>query len=317
MNGLVFFLTIVDDCTRFTWVHLMQSKSQTKSIIQAFFNLAQTQFKTKIKCLRSDNGLEFKMNDFFAAQSTIHQLNCVETPQQNVVVERKHQHLLNVARSLRFQSHLPMKFWEDCIFTATHLINIIPTPLLSKKSPYELLYSAIPFYNHLKVFGCLAYVSTLSRNKVKFDHRATPSIFIGYPYGMKGYKFYNLHTHFAIISRHAVFHESIFPYASNFDHSSTPIHEDVTPSIHIVVLDILEEVISILVFVSDSSYHHSPISETPIFEIPIPNESFLETFIPAHELVPHFQFVYETSISPIPCPPPRKSTKIKSKPSYL
>jgi hypothetical protein len=110
INGSIFFLIIVDDCTRFTWVHLMQHKSQTKFIIQVFSNLVQTQFKTKIKCLRFDNGLEFKMSDFFAAQGIIHQLSCVETPQQNAVVERKHQHLLNVARSLRFQSHLPMKF---------------------------------------------------------------------------------------------------------------------------------------------------------------------------------------------------------------
>jgi hypothetical protein len=33
INGSKFFLTIVDDCTRFTWVHLMQHKSQTTSII--------------------------------------------------------------------------------------------------------------------------------------------------------------------------------------------------------------------------------------------------------------------------------------------
>ena len=155
-----FFLTIVDDYTKFTWVHLMQHKSQTNSIIKAFFNLVQTLFKTKIKCLISDNGVEFQMKDYFSTQGTIPQLICVKTPQQNAIVERKHRHLLNVARTLRFQSHLPLTFWANCILIAAHIINIILTPFLSNKSSHELLYSVIPSYSHIKVFGCLAYVTT-------------------------------------------------------------------------------------------------------------------------------------------------------------
>lgn len=62
--------------------------------------MANTQFKCKIKKIRTDNGVEFHMPKFFSSKGVIHQKICVEKFQQNVIVERKHQNLLNVARSL-------------------------------------------------------------------------------------------------------------------------------------------------------------------------------------------------------------------------
>ena len=52
--------------------------------------MVETQFSKKVKTIRSENGTKFFMRDFFAKQGICHQLSCVETPQQNGVVERKH-----------------------------------------------------------------------------------------------------------------------------------------------------------------------------------------------------------------------------------
>jgi hypothetical protein len=85
------------------------------------------------------------MPDFYSLKGVLYQICCVESPQQNAIFERKHQHLLNVARFLKFQANLPLKFWGDCILIAAYLINCIPTPNLSNSSPYELLHAKPPF----------------------------------------------------------------------------------------------------------------------------------------------------------------------------
>ena len=65
-NVCQYFLTMVDDFSRYTWIHLMQFKAQTRAYIQSFFHLIENQFNCKIKVLRFDNGLEFNMVEFYS-----------------------------------------------------------------------------------------------------------------------------------------------------------------------------------------------------------------------------------------------------------
>lgn len=44
----------------------MKTKAETSMHIQGFTALFETQFNTKIKCLRYDNGKEFLLTDFFS-----------------------------------------------------------------------------------------------------------------------------------------------------------------------------------------------------------------------------------------------------------
>ena len=72
VDGHKYFLTIIDDCTRSTWVYLMKSKSDTRSILQSFYTMIKTQFYKAIKIFRIDNGLEFQMIEFFKTHGIIH-----------------------------------------------------------------------------------------------------------------------------------------------------------------------------------------------------------------------------------------------------
>ncbi|KAI5352640.1 hypothetical protein L3X38_005531 [Prunus dulcis] len=132
-------------------------------------------------------------------------------PQQNGVVERKHRHILETARALKIQANLPSKFWGECVLTAVHLINRFPTPLLSFNTHFERLNSKNPSFSHLRIFGCLAYATNVHVTH-KFAPRAIPSIFLGYPFGQKAFKLYDLESHKIFTSHNVKFHENIFPY---------------------------------------------------------------------------------------------------------
>jgi len=102
--------------------------------------MIKTQFNTTPKFVGTDNGSEFLLHDFYSSRGIVHQKSCVETPQQNGRVERKHQHILNVRRALLFHSKLPPSFWSYGILHVVFLINHVPTPILHNESPYHILF---------------------------------------------------------------------------------------------------------------------------------------------------------------------------------
>lgn len=110
------------------------------------------------------------MTSYYASKGIIHQRSCNATPQQNGIVERNHRHLLEVARALRFQANLPLCFWDDCVLIAAYIINRLPTPLLSNKSPHELLFSLksllIPISKFLDVFVLLLHFLLIEANLI-------------------------------------------------------------------------------------------------------------------------------------------------------
>lgn len=176
--GSRYFLTIVDDCSRAVWLYLLADKALVSQQIRNFLAMIERQFSRKVKKIRSDNGTEFMcLANFFREQGIIHETSCVYTPQQNGRVERKHRHILNIARAHRFQASLAIEYWGECILAAGYLINRTPSALLQNKTPFEILYGHAPGYKHIRVLGCLAYAHNTNHKGDKFQSRSRRCVF--------------------------------------------------------------------------------------------------------------------------------------------
>ncbi|XP_071704792.1 uncharacterized protein [Rutidosis leptorrhynchoides] len=177
-DGFKYFLTVVDDFSRCVWIYLIKHKDEVTHQIKSFVSFLETQFSKQVKTFRSDIGSEFvnnQTNEFFNSKGILHQTSCVYTPQQNGIVEKKHRHLLNVARALMFQGGIPLNMWSDCVLTACYLINRTPSSVLSGLSPYEVIFKKTPSLSQLRVFGCLCYAVDL-KPKHKFSSSQSNSL---------------------------------------------------------------------------------------------------------------------------------------------
>ena len=77
--------------------------------------MVKIQFDCYVKIMFSDNGLEFScMKDYFDHNGIIFQTLCVDTPQQNERVERKHQYF-KCCSCIDVICDLPVSFWGECV----------------------------------------------------------------------------------------------------------------------------------------------------------------------------------------------------------
>ena len=107
------------------------------------------------------------------------------------------------------------------------ILNRTLTPLLQGKTPYEILFGQAPPMGALKVFRCLWYAA--HRPCVKdFVPCSRQCIFVGYTYGQKGWRVYDLDTHDFFFSRDVQLFEHTFPFVK-LDTSSDEVRVENVP----------------------------------------------------------------------------------------
>jgi transposase InsO family protein len=78
IGGKRYFVTFIDEFSRYTWIYFVRHKSDVKMVFQTFYNLVETQYSTKIKKLKTENGGEYvnkEMTAFLEMKCIIHNLS--------------------------------------------------------------------------------------------------------------------------------------------------------------------------------------------------------------------------------------------------
>jgi hypothetical protein len=232
-SGNRYFMTIIDDYSRYTEVYFLKEKSEAVDRIKEYIEYVKTRFDRKPKVIRSDNGTEYVNNSLkkcFKNEGIKFQHTAPYTPQQNGVAERKNRTLMEAARCMLIDAELDKKFWAEAVNTANYLQNRLPSSAI-ETTPYQLWHKEKPKVNNLQIFGCKGYAVIPKERRRKLDDKAERLTFVGYPEGTKGYRMLNPETGRIKITRDVKFlKDSLRKPESTLFINSEEEHDDGFPA---------------------------------------------------------------------------------------
>jgi transposase InsO family protein len=220
-NGQQYFITFIDDFSRYGYIYLIHEKSQSLDVFKNYKAEVENQLGKRIKSVRSDRGGEYygrydgsgeqrpgPFAKFLEECGIVPQYTMPGSPTMNGVAERRNRTLKDMVRSMITHSTLPESLWGEALKTAAYILNRVPTKA-TDKTPYELWTGKMPSLKHLHIWGCPAEARPYRPNEKKLDARTISCYFIGYSERSRGYKFYDPTTKAIFETGNARFFEDV------------------------------------------------------------------------------------------------------------
>ncbi|RVW88887.1 Retrovirus-related Pol polyprotein from transposon TNT 1-94 [Vitis vinifera] len=202
-NGQQYFITFIDDYSRYGYLFLIHEKSQSLDVFKTFKVEVELQLNKRIKSVRSDRGGEYygrydgsgeqrpgPFAKYLEECGIVPQYTMPGSPSMNGVAERRNRTLKDMVRSMISHSTLPEKLWGEALKTAAYILNRVPTKAAAK-TPYELWTGRKPSLKHFHIWGCPAEARPYKPHEKKLDSKTVSSYFIGYAERSRGFKFYD------------------------------------------------------------------------------------------------------------------------------
>ena len=112
LKSLEYFLTFVDDKTRYVWVYFLKYKDEAFQRFVEWKALLKKSSGHQVKVVRTDNGGEYtstQFEDFLKADGIHHERTVPKTPERN--------------GAMLIDAKLPQQFWAEALSTAVYLKN--------------------------------------------------------------------------------------------------------------------------------------------------------------------------------------------------
>nr|GFC07164.1 retrovirus-related Pol polyprotein from transposon TNT 1-94 [Tanacetum cinerariifolium] len=155
INGKWYILVIVDDYSRYTWVHFLRSKDEAPDVIITFLKRIMVLLQSPVIIIRTDN---------------------------------------EAARTTLIFSRAPLFLWAEEIATACFTQNRSIIHRRFNKTPYELINGRKPDISFLYVFGALCYPKNDREDIGKLGAKGDIGFFIGYSADSCAYRIYSRRT---------------------------------------------------------------------------------------------------------------------------
>nr|GEW77333.1 putative ribonuclease H-like domain-containing protein [Tanacetum cinerariifolium] len=168
INGKRYVLVIVDDYSRYTWVHFLRSKDEVPEVIIKFLKRITVLFQSPVIIIRTDN---------------------------------------EAARTMLIFSRASLFLWAEAIATACFIQNRSIIHRRFNKTPYELINGIKPDISFLHVFGALCYPKNDREDIGKLGVKGDIGFFIGYSADSCAYRIYNQRTKKTMETMNVLFDE--------------------------------------------------------------------------------------------------------------
>jgi transposase InsO family protein len=197
MNGVLtkgekrYFITLIDDVTRFYYVYLLKTKDETLDYFKIYKAEVKNQLERKIKHLRSDRGGEYFLilfDEFCVEHGIIRERTAPYSPESNGIAKRKNRMLTDLVNTMLDTAGLSKAWWGEALLTASHVLNRIPNRN-KETTPYKYWVGRKSSHSYLRTWECLVKVNVPISKKRKLRLKIVDCVFLGYAHHSIAYRF--------------------------------------------------------------------------------------------------------------------------------